>query len=139
MSISISRATADDIVDIVNVRAAAYANSKLHQHGLPGPMTDEQSQEYRQYQLDTMNKRFGMPGRNYFKAVDDSNGRIVGFSCWDVPEDQENDIVDRPSSMPELPAFVNKKMFNDIGKKFKEAKAQIVGERTDFWCKVSSH
>lgn len=82
MSISVTRATPADVSDIVNVRQAAYTNDRLHQYGMPNPMSEEQKAAYRQYQLEAIKLRLEMSDRRYyFKAVDESSGRMVGFSC----------------------------------------------------------
>lgn len=138
MSIAITKAVSADIPTIVAVRAAAYANDRLHQLGLPGPMTPDQKLEYQQYQLDTMYARFDLPNRNYFKAVEESTGRTVGFSCWNSPEREVKGNPGSEKAMPELPGFVDKNKFDDVGKKFEEAKQKIVGDRDDYWCMLSS-
>lgn len=81
---------------------------------------------------------FTLSNRRYFKAVEggseNGSGRIVGFSCWNAPERDEKDgegVV-----MPQLPGFVDQKVFDEIEEKFKEAKGRIVGGRGDFWCKL---
>lgn len=137
MSTTITKAVCADIPTIVALRAAAYANDRLHQLGLPGPTTPDQKREYQQYQLDSMYLRFEMPNRNYFKAVEESSGRIVGFSCWNAPEREAKGNGGSGKVMPELPGFVDKKKFDDVGKSFTEAKGKIVGGRDDYWCMLS--
>ncbi|KAF2167029.1 hypothetical protein M409DRAFT_22467 [Zasmidium cellare ATCC 36951] len=132
--ISISRAVPADIVNLVTIRRAAYATDRLHALGLPSPMTPSQKQAYLYCQLATMEIRFTLSNRYYFKAVDSSSGKTVGFSCWNALEgDSKGAEGGEGPVMPSLPGFVDSKVFDEIGKKFKEAKERIVGGRGDFW------
>ncbi|KAK4493680.1 hypothetical protein PRZ48_014865 [Zasmidium cellare] len=129
MPVAITPATASDINDLTTLRRAAYATDALHALGLPTPMTPSQEEQYLNYQRSALEIRFTLPDHHYFKAVDLSTGRIVGFSCWNAPVKEEGE----GPKMPELPAFVEKRVFDEIGERFKGAKGRIVDGREDYW------
>lgn len=136
MSISIRQATPEDAGAIIDCAMLAFQNDHMsNQYFYLDVATPQQLAEYRNWRVSLAKLRMdGEGGKYWFKAVDDSNGSIVGFCGLFAPD------VEPPahaSAAVPLPALMN----HDLDREFRElletTKKKWIGGRDDVWCRSS--
>lgn len=129
MNISIQPAESSDNEAIIHLHSIAFTDDPVWNTMVPAEITAEQQQELNEYNLLRHIQRANQPNRNYYKAIDESTGQIVGVSGWWKGLEEDS------SQMPEPPKWLNKEGREEIGKIFKTAKEKFIAGRNDVWCK----
>ena len=116
MAIILLPPTPEDARAMIDTGMAAFANDNLNkaQFGL-ATAPPEQSQDFRRWRI---------------KAVDDSNGFLVGYIGVFAPG-----VLPPEPNLESRPPQVNEKIGEEVSTKMKAIKKRYVGERDDVWCK----
>jgi hypothetical protein len=129
MSITIKPCTLDDAEAMIETGEAAFAEDALNNLIFNArEATPEQRQEYKKWRVATTKQRLTGEGKHYFKAVDESNGRLVGYVGLFNPSID----VAAQSTVPK-PAFVNPDT-DEVMKQLQAVDKKWVGDRKDVWC-----
>ena len=134
MSISIQPATLEDASEMLDVGMAAFANDLLNQSLFQlESATPEERAEFLRWRLESSKVRMRGPGKHWFKATDESTGKIVGLSGLYSPEATD---TSEHSSGPK-PRWVNQDLDNEVNETLEAMRQECMGDRKDFWCKFS--
>ena len=131
MTIGIYAAGPDDAAEMVSVGMRAFADDKLSeaQFGIKNA-TPEQLREFHEHRTANSKLRMQGKGRHWFKAVDESKGKIVGFCGLCSPEAEPV-----PTWSISRPALGSLEVDKEVESKLDEFKKRWVGGRDDVWCK----
>ncbi|KAK5172677.1 uncharacterized protein LTR77_002797 [Saxophila tyrrhenica] len=129
MPITIEPCKYDDAETMIITGEAAFAEDALNNAIFdPKQGTPEEAFEYRNWRITITKQRLSGEGKYYFKAMDDSNGRLVGYIGLVDPK-----VDIHAQSKAPHPDFVNMEFFERVHERIEEAKRKWVGGREDVW------
>ena len=130
MTINIYPAGPDDAYAMSEAGFAAFENDVLSnaQYQLK-TAPPERLEEYRKYRIALTHLRMEGKGKYWFKAVDDSNGRLVGYTGLYSPEAEPVPFWTLPR-----PEYGNLDVDNEVHEKLDKCKEKNIGDRKDIWC-----
>lgn len=130
MAITLLPSTVEDASDMLETGLAAFANDKLNIAQFhTDTATPEQMDEFRAWRRSLSHARMTGPGKHWFKAVDDSNGRLVGSIGLYDP----HVVAPDPLAFPH-PSHTNVEITKELRGKMKAVKDKHIGNRDDVWC-----
>jgi len=130
MPIIIKDALVSDAEEMILTGEAAFANDLMNQAIFDrANAPPEEVAEYRAYRIAVATERMDRDGSHYFKAVDDSNDRIVGYVGIYNPSVDST----KPSSVPK-PACMNQNFEKEVMDSLYAAERKWIGDRKDVWC-----
>ena len=133
MSISIQKCTVEDAEEMITVGGKAFENDELLLHIFNlKTATAEQREQYQAWRMAVVKQRFIGEEKFYYKAVDESSGKLVGYVAMYGPNVS---IADNhaPESI-QKPTFINVKADDEFKATLREMEAKHIGERKDVWC-----
>ena len=95
--------------------------------------TPSQVEEDLQWRINRNSRRMYNEGSHWFKAIDTTTGKPVGYSGILAPEKGKPKGLDTDDSV--MPVTMNQELYALIGEKGKALRKQHLGERDDYWCK----
>jgi len=131
MSINIQPCKPGDAEDMIIAGEAAFADDDLNNAIFnPRNGTPEEVAEYRAWRIARSRQRQSGEGKFYFKAVDESNGRIVGYVGLFTPS------VDIGAQQPSAarPACMNVEFEKATMERLDAVEKKWIGDRKDVWC-----
>lgn len=133
MAITLLPATPEDSAAMIDAGMAAFANDKLSNAQFRiNTATPEQLQEFRRWRIELSKERMTGPGKYWIKAIDQSNGSLVGYVGI---YDPQAEVPDPSSISIPKPADVNNEVDDELRTKMKAVKERHIGQRDDVWCK----
>jgi hypothetical protein len=95
--------------------------------------TPAQIEQDLQWRISRNEKRMYGAGSHWFKAVERSTGKAVGYCGILAPEKGKPKGLDADDT--KMPETMNQELWAVIGAKGKELREKHVGKRDDYWCK----
>jgi hypothetical protein len=131
MTISILSCKFEDARELFMVGEKAFSNDLLAIAVFDrSTASAEKLAEYRAWRVGRTQMRLSGQGKHYFKAVDDSTGRIVGYMGMLDPS------VDVSAQSPLPPTdCINVEVEAKMRMELAEVHHKWVGDRKDIWCK----
>jgi hypothetical protein len=125
-----------DILTRVGYRAFADDLLNKRLYNLEDP-TPSQLEKDLQWRIKRNERRMYAPGGYWFKAIESSTGKPVGYCGIQEPEKGKAKGLDA-EDQEVLPETMNRELYDFVSKKGKELREKLLGERDDYWCKSTS-
>ena len=132
MAIDVRLASVQDAEDIAKVGIVAFANDSFVRARFRwDTATASQIEEVQKYRAALVAAHIGADGSHWFKAIEASDGRLVGYCGIQDPTTGEFASVPAPS-------YTDHDLDAEFRASIKAAKEAHVGARTDVWRKFIS-